>query len=308
MRWRVLIYLVIIAVTFCAVLYLRNPELLKEVWLWIIGLFGIVAAYFETLWKSLKANLFPAAAPAKNSTKITTDLKPSAPALVSITAKSPIESVKIPATPIENKLSEQIALLEKKIVDQDKYIDTLESKAAQVEKTKRLQEVTFTGTTLTLLRFIDDGETTLGLLYLDGNFLCYTLEDTFRKEKVSGKTRIPAGTYAILFNKNLTELTQKYRARSYTKGWFTWHLHLQDVPGFQGIYIHPGKNTEWTEGCILVSDDLHSEGGRKKLLNPEGAFERLYKKLASDLDSEVPVRIRVQDELWFKNEIQNPFI
>jgi len=43
-------------------------------------------------------------------------------------------------------------------------------------------------------------------------------------------------------------------------------------------------------------------------LNPEGAFERLYKKLAADLDSEVPVRIRVQDELWFKNEIQNPFI
>ena len=303
-----MIYLAIVVVTFCVVLYVRNPQLLKEVWLWIVGLFGIIAAYVETLWKSLKANLFPAAAPAKNSTKITTDSKPSAPSIVSITAKPPIESVKIPARPMENKLAEQIALLEKKIVDQDKYIDTLESKAAQLEKTKRLQEVTFTGTTLTLLRFIDDGETTLGLMYLDGNFFCYALEDTFRKEKISGKTRIPAGTYAILFNKNLTELTQKYRARSYTKGWFTWHLHLQDVPGFQGIYIHPGKNTDWTEGCILVSDELHSEGGRKKLLNPEGAFERLYKKLASDLDSEVPVRIRVQDELWFKNEIQNPFI
>jgi hypothetical protein len=80
------------------------------------------------------------------------------------------------------------------------------------------------------------------------------------------------------------------------------------VPGFQGIYIHPGKNTDWTEGCILVSDDLHSEGGRKKLLNPEEAFERLYKRVAPDLDSEVAVRIRVQDEQWFKNEIQTPFI
>jgi len=186
-----LIYLVIIAVTYCAVLYLRNPELLKEVWLWIIGLFGIVAAYFETLWKSLKANLFPAAAPAKNSTKITTDLKPSAPALVSITAKSPIESVKIPATPIENKLSEQIALLEKKIVDQDKYIDTLESKAAQVEKTKRLQEVTFTGTTLTLLRFIDDGETTLGLLYLDGNSFATRWRILLGKKRFQGKQESP---------------------------------------------------------------------------------------------------------------------
>jgi hypothetical protein len=53
---------------------------------------------------------------------------------------------------------------------------------------------------------------------------------------------------------------------------------------------------------------LHSEGGRKKLLNPEEAFERLYKRVAPDLDSEVAVRIRVQDEQWFKNEIQTPFI
>lgn len=40
---------------------------------------------------------------------------------------------------------------------------------------------------------------TIGKLYMDGHYLCDTLEDTVRPAgiKIAGKTAIPAGTYVI---------------------------------------------------------------------------------------------------------------
>ena len=56
---------------------------------------------------------------------------------------------------------------------------------------------------LEVLRFNDNGNSTNGLLFdvSDGKntFLCYTLEDEDRLEKVYGKTRIPEGEYNICF-------------------------------------------------------------------------------------------------------------
>ena len=50
---------------------------------------------------------------------------------------------------------------------------------------------------LKLVRYSDNKESTLGILFLDDEFLCYTLEDTHRKEKIAGQTRIPEGKYKI---------------------------------------------------------------------------------------------------------------
>lgn len=312
MARRVLIYLIVALITFCVILYLRNPGLFNDIWLWIVGLFGVIVSYIEALWNAIRAKFFPETIKAKKidepvSQKINAS-PDTAVAVNSPTGKSIGTSGETWAPSIDDERQQQITSLEKKTIEQNKYIELLEQKIAKFEKYELENEDTFSGTTLTLLRFIDDGETTLGLLYLNTKFYCYTLEDTFREEKITGKTRIPAGTYRILFNKNLTDLTKKYRAKPYTKGWFTWHLHLQNVPGFTGIYMHAGKNTGWTDGCILVSDDVYAEGKKKVLLNSEKAYERLYKNLTSDLEAEVPVRICVHDEQWFKNEIQNTTI
>ena len=80
---------------------------------------------------------------------------------------------------------------------------------------------------------------TIGRMSVDGVMLCWTLEDTVRTgPKVYGKTAIPAGSYTV-------ELTQSAR--------FGRVMPLVcEVPGFEGIRIHPGNTAADTEGCILV--------------------------------------------------------
>lgn len=87
---------------------------------------------------------------------------------------------------------------------------------------------------------------TIGRLFIDGEYLCYTLEDKMRQEadkpvsawKVYGKTAIPTGIYDLIVN-------MSYR--------FKRPLPLLlNVEGFIGIRIHAGNTSADTEGCILV--------------------------------------------------------
>ena len=51
---------------------------------------------------------------------------------------------------------------------------------------------------LEVLRFADDGESTLGILFIGGKFECFTVEDQEQKgEKVMNETRVPDGTYDV---------------------------------------------------------------------------------------------------------------
>jgi hypothetical protein len=81
---------------------------------------------------------------------------------------------------------------------------------------------------------------TEGDLYVNGEWFCFTLEDTVRKgKKVYGKTAIPAGTYKVAvtfsnrFQKPMTE--------------------IKDVKGFEGIRIHQGMTPTDSLGCVLIS-------------------------------------------------------
>lgn len=99
---------------------------------------------------------------------------------------------------------------------------------------------------------------TIGLLYVNGAFICNTLEDTDRgltsamsaKEiaavKVKGKTAIPKGTYPIIM--------------SYSPRFKKQMPLICGVKGFEGIRIHSGNSAEDTEGCILCG--MNTEVGR----------------------------------------------
>lgn len=108
---------------------------------------------------------------------------------------------------------------------------------------------------LKLIREYFLNHTTIGSLFLNGEFFCYTLEDKVRqpdksdpnylnvaKWKVKGETAIPAGAYPVIvsrsnrFQRDLPEVL--------------------GVPGFSGIRIHPGNTSEDTEGCILVGTEV----------------------------------------------------
>jgi len=109
---------------------------------------------------------------------------------------------------------------------------------------------------LLLIRKFFKPEYTIGRLYYDNTFCCNTLEDPIRdlqdrnhdgdftdegEGKIYGQTAIPCGRYKVIVT-----MSPKMKRRLPL---------LVDVPGFEGIRIHSGRNAKHTEGCILVGDN-----------------------------------------------------
>lgn len=102
-----------------------------------------------------------------------------------------------------------------------------------------------------------------GKLYADDVFECYTLEDVERDAKVKHETAIPRGTYKV---------TITYSPH------FGRDLPLvNDVPGYDGIRIHPGNTDKDTSGCILVG---RVRGGEDLIKESRMAFDALFLKLS----------------------------
>lgn len=240
-------------------LFLFNPELLEKIWLWIVGLIGVIISAVQRCIEWIKSQF--------SKTK-------------SADPKTP--------NPEATQESEKLQAAEKKITE-------LETTIQDLEKQLKMEESggSYDGTTLTVLRYIHDDETTLGLLFIGYEFFSYTLEDTHRDSKIKGKTRIPKGTYSLGFMRRDTPLTLKYRK---TRPWFKYHLHIQAVPGFTGIYIHSGSTHEDTAGCLLVASSIQSNNTRKMIHDSRVTFERLYKTLKPKIDAGENVRIRYYDE------------
>jgi hypothetical protein len=136
---------------------------------------------------------------------------------------------------------------------------------------------------ITVARFFDDGKTTSGLLFIDGKFTCYTLEDQHRDVKVKGDTRIPNGTYKLGLR------TEGTHHSDYKKKFPKDHigmLHVLDVPNFQYILIHIGNTEVDTEGCLLVGNQISKEG---KLIDSTGAYLDMYKKIAPKIKEGVTI-------------------
>lgn len=127
---------------------------------------------------------------------------------------------------------------------------------------------------LILQRKIDTGFETLGKLFLEGKFLCYTLEDTYRKRKVKHKTRIPAGLYKLAlraYGSHYVKYVKRF-VDIFHKGM----IQIMDVMGFTDILFHIGNSKEDTSGCILVGEDYREEDGRLYLVSSTVAYKKVY--------------------------------
>ena len=136
---------------------------------------------------------------------------------------------------------------------------------------------------LNVIRHQFGKDATNGMLFIDGVFECYTLEDEVRDVKVMSETAIPLGTYKIKF-RNIGGFDTKYKARYGT----TFHkgmLELQDVPNFKYILIHTGNTDEHTAGCLLLGEtqqdlDMNESG----FIGHSGtAYKKMYTKVAGQL-------------------------
>jgi hypothetical protein len=76
-------------------------------------------------------------------------------------------------------------------------------------------------------------DATNGLLFVDGVFECFSLEDEVRDVKKYAESAIPLGEYEIKF-RTVGGFDAKYTSR-YGADWHKGMLELQDVPNFQYI-------------------------------------------------------------------------
>lgn len=150
---------------------------------------------------------------------------------------------------------------------------------------------------LQLLRINSQADYTSGVLFQacdDGSkeFLCYTLEDEYRKDKVKHETRIPAGTYEIVFRR-FGGFHQRYEKRF--KDIHKGMLELIGVPNFQYILIHCGNTDEHTSGCILVGQT--QEYGKKDgwVGRSTQAYFDVYPMIAQALEDGEKVEIEIVD-------------
>ena len=106
---------------------------------------------------------------------------------------------------------------------------------------------------------------TMGHLFVNGVFFCFTLEDEMRPKrvKVLGATAIPCGRYRVIVNKS-----QRFgRLLPLVLG----------VVNFTGIRIHSGNDSQDTAGCILIG--LSKSSATPYLLSSRAAMNMLLPRI-----------------------------
>jgi hypothetical protein len=110
---------------------------------------------------------------------------------------------------------------------------------------------------------------TMGVLFVDGHFEAFCLEDEIREIprrpvhdwKIPGQTAIPQGRYEVV-------ITPSVR--------FKRQLPLLlDVPGFDGVRIHAGNGMLDTEGCVLVGRSRRPAFVGESRVALEALFEKI---------------------------------
>jgi hypothetical protein len=126
---------------------------------------------------------------------------------------------------------------------------------------------------------------TIGTLLIDGEFFCYTLEDTVRAKhvKIKHHTAIAEGIYEVA-------VTRSNRFKRDMP-------ILLNVPMFEGIRIHGGNTHKNTSGCPLVAYKLIND------VTIQGSAEKDLTQLIKDaIDRGQRVTIEICNDNLFPHE------
>jgi hypothetical protein len=106
--------------------------------------------------------------------------------------------------------------------------------------------------TLTLLTFEDTPQGLIGVLLIDGHYVCDTLEPGMKS-----RWRIPAGIYDV----------KKFKGKKYSD---TYEII---VAGHTAVLFHWGNTDEHTDGCVLVGRRTGKLGLVRAVLHSRVAFD-----------------------------------
>lgn len=121
---------------------------------------------------------------------------------------------------------------------------------------------------------------TVGEMYINGEYLCNTLEDTERvlnkpTDKIPGETAIPKGKYRV----NLT----------YSDKFKIYLPLLENVPYFTAIRIHQGNTPNDSMGCILVGKNTKPGW----LSESRATLRLLLDKIKLAINKNEPIQIEI---------------
>lgn len=148
---------------------------------------------------------------------------------------------------------------------------------------------------LTLRRRYKGEKYTIGSLYVDGKYVCDTIEDKDRglssdmpsnkikRIKVPGETAIPCGKYKI----DMNTVSTRFKSRAWAKKYNGIVPRLIGVPCFGGVLIHVGNTEKESLGCPLVGENKV----QGQVINSKVTF---YKLMDNYL---IPARQR-GEEIW----------
>lgn len=131
-----------------------------------------------------------------------------------------------------------------------------------------------------LIRLFDNGDTTVGALYIDGIMNCFIVEDQENTNKVYGETRIPCGIYDLglrtegMFH---SRYLKKFGA-TFHKGMIcifnasNWRIVTPSM-SFQYVLFHIGNTDDDSAGCLLTNNQVSMSGIGA---DSTGAYTKFY--------------------------------
>lgn len=148
-------------------------------------------------------------------------------------------------------------------------------------------------------RIAKKADYTIGKVYINGVYLCDSIEDKdrglkqsmslseIRNVKIPKQTAIPSGNYEVTLNVKSPTFSQKQFYKNYCDGRVP---RLLNVPGFDGILMHCGSTQNSSAGCIILG--YNTVVGR--VTNSETAFKIFYSnlKVASDKGERITITIK----------------
>ena len=124
-----------------------------------------------------------------------------------------------------------------------KFVKNLLEKLKVLKSTKPI----LSKINLLIIRDTFTEESTLGKLYINGEFFCDTLENPW-KNNVRNISCIPDGVYDVRLR-----LPRESASRDYL------HLLVKEVPNRDYILFHRGNTSADTSGCILVGQSREQD-------------------------------------------------